>query len=162
MIAILIPLPIPANPRRRPEEITVEEEGGLPAAVAGRGEGRGRHHRPRRIRIRIPRPRLNGDGNVGGSSGGEVARHHLLLPPHRVRRVGAEAANGHPGERDDRAILRDPAHHHLMTMVQLPLGGEGRERRRPRGEERRTRSFRLARPQRRTMNKAPWWQHLWR
>ena len=176
MVAMMIPIPlpavakggaIPADPRRRRHpEVAVEEEGGVPVAAAvaegGGDQGHGRHRRP--LLLLIPRPRLNADVAGGDSNkGGAVARHHL--PPHHQHRraptVGAEAANGHLGDKDDRVLLRDPAHRHRMTTVELPLGGEGHERRRPKKEERRTRSFRLAGPQKPTMNKILWWQHRW-
>ena len=169
MIPILLPAvargAIPADPRRRRRpEVAVEEEGGVPvaAAVAGLGEGQGHHRRLRLILVRIPRPRLNAEVAGGdNNSGSAVARHHRPPPHRRARTVGAGAANGHLDDRADRTLLRDPDHRHRMTMVELPLGGEGREKRRPREEERRTRSFRLAGPKNSTMNKRLWWQHRW-
>lgn len=174
MVAIVIPIPLPAvakggaipadPPRRRHPEVAVEEEGGVPVAAAvaeGGDQGHGRHRRP--FLLLTPRPRLNADVAGGdNNNGGAVARHHLPPPRHRRgRTMGAGAANGHLDDKDDRVLLRDPAHRHRMTMVEFRLGGEGRERRRPKEEERRTRSFRLAGPQKPPMNKTIRWQHRW-
>ena len=103
--------------------------------------------------------RRHGSDSDSDSSAGS---HHLPPPRHRRgRTMGAGAANGHLDDKDDRVLLRDPAHRHRMTMVEFRLGGEGRERRRPKEEERRTRSFRLAGPQKPPMNKTIRWQHRW-